>query len=291
MTDTASEARALSPCPFCGGDARLDVGSGSWGYTRASASVSCSKCHARSAGSIGETDVPDDKMKAEAIGAWNRRISAPAVAPLVARLRGLMAQWTIQQVQAGKRRNDFDSGREHALGQCADAVEELLSDPTILPALLASVGAEERGWNEGVEAAVEVVRGHPAEAIRMTSVAGVRIGLIDREAVLDTLRALRPPLLASADAEERGWQPIETAPKKGPAILVCADGYVSVVEWDTKGWICVGDGSPAIEHMSDFGTAYRYVPAPTHWQPLPAPPAQEPTATELRVGHGQEGVE
>lgn len=53
------------------------------------------------------------------------------------------------------------------------------------------------------------------------------------------------------------WQPIETAPRDGTPIL-CRDNYeiAYVVEWFRDGWI---------------GADNRYW-APTHWQPLPAPP-------------------
>ena len=66
------------------------------------------------------------------------------------------------------------------------------------------------------------------------------------------------------------WQPIETAPRDG-TVIWCYEKYglgwphaikfASYDEW--QGWIY------ADEMMCD------YVPEPTHWMPLPAPPASE----------------
>ena len=60
------------------------------------------------------------------------------------------------------------------------------------------------------------------------------------------------------------WQPIETAPKNGTLVVVCALGSVPVsavyVSWaknDSGGWLAVGNGE-MIEA--------------THWIPLPPPP-------------------
>lgn len=59
------------------------------------------------------------------------------------------------------------------------------------------------------------------------------------------------------------WQPIETAPKDG-AILVWMDGYIIEVRWTNEsvkpGWVSAETG-------------YKVGSAPTHWMPLPAPPA------------------
>jgi hypothetical protein len=39
---------------------------------------------------------------------------------------GLVGRWTMLQVQAGKRRNDYASGEEHAFGLCVDELEDAL---------------------------------------------------------------------------------------------------------------------------------------------------------------------
>ncbi len=61
------------------------------------------------------------------------------------------------------------------------------------------------------------------------------------------------------------WQPIETAPKDGTQILGFADGRMAVVQWweDFRYWSLVVCGAYA-----DDGEWW-----PTHWQPLPEPPA------------------
>lgn len=58
-----------------------------------------------------------------------------------------------------------------------------------------------------------------------------------------------------------GWQPIETAPKDGRAVLIAAvdgtDDIIRIANWNQQhnAWI------------TDAG-----FPSPTHWMPLPAPP-------------------
>jgi hypothetical protein len=71
------------------------------------------------------------------------------------------------------------------------------------------------------------------------------------------------------------WQPIETAPKDGTAILVCSawtmpDGLYRV------GWIADGffDGGHWLFGWLDLDPE-EYSP-PTHWMPLPAPPETTP---------------
>ena len=70
------------------------------------------------------------------------------------------------------------------------------------------------------------------------------------------------------------WQPIETAPKDGTKILVNGK-FNSVIAWfgadpnngnEEEEWLS-GDGD-------DFSCGYYYTPVdPTHWMPLPNPPA------------------
>jgi hypothetical protein len=68
------------------------------------------------------------------------------------------------------------------------------------------------------------------------------------------------------------WQPIETAPKDGTAILLWAPYYAwSVWQgcWSGTGWIVpnpvIGDDLSVAGHLPLGGY-------PTHWQPLPPPP-------------------
>jgi hypothetical protein len=63
------------------------------------------------------------------------------------------------------------------------------------------------------------------------------------------------------------WQPIETAPKDGTAILVSGlshgKRYIDINVWRRNEWHCF--------HPEDNGYTVPVLPA-THWQPLPEPP-------------------
>ena len=76
------------------------------------------------------------------------------------------------------------------------------------------------------------------------------------------------------------WQPIETAPKDGDAVLLWSDLWA--MTWgiqlgfymDGK-WYC-GEGEVAEDETEDLGDDIGEVNAgPTHWMPLPDPPADE----------------
>lgn len=63
------------------------------------------------------------------------------------------------------------------------------------------------------------------------------------------------------------WRPIETAPKDGEAVLVAmsqSDGeqQVSLCSFEREWWFPGMSGT-----LAEFGWT------PTHWMPLPAPPA------------------
>jgi hypothetical protein len=58
------------------------------------------------------------------------------------------------------------------------------------------------------------------------------------------------------------WQPIETAPKDGTIVLLVIDHG----KWGEKVWTGLWDDG----WMVIYGKARN---APTHWMPLPAPPA------------------
>ena len=68
------------------------------------------------------------------------------------------------------------------------------------------------------------------------------------------------------DIPEYGkWQPIETAPKDGTAILVAHSEAAFDVWWsdDENGWVD--------DCMDDWGDKY-IIYHPTHWMPLPPLP-------------------
>jgi hypothetical protein len=71
-------------------------------------------------------------------------------------------------------------------------------------------------------------------------------------------------------AEASGWQPIETAPKDGTWFLATADGFVDFCAWHKT------------PHVPLYGFHFHSCDPedaeechPTHWMPLPAPPATD----------------
>lgn len=82
----------------------------------------------------------------------------------------------------------------------------------------------------------------------------------DLLAILDDLDARR----RSPSPEAVEWRPIESAPKDGTAVLtihVGVDRHYEIAWFERRGW---------------YGQASGYwqdKDAPTHWQPLPSPPA------------------
>ena len=81
------------------------------------------------------------------------------------------------------------------------------------------------------------------------------------------------------------WRPISTAPKDGTEIIgvFCCDygdGEIMVygpwtVAFGGGRWRSSWDGCCVIEYQSDFGTEYKDLDSqPTHWMPLPGPPAR-----------------
>lgn len=80
----------------------------------------------------------------------------------------------------------------------------------------------------------------------------------------DKLAALDHALDALEAVE---WRPIETAPKDGTAILAWNEDYISIALWNKacKQWADLTD--------QGIGDECAYTDNPTHWMPLPAPPA------------------
>ena len=69
------------------------------------------------------------------------------------------------------------------------------------------------------------------------------------------------------------WQPIDTAPKDGEDILVYSYPDIVSAHWETD----VGDDGEPYWALDDGHTRYyalrRHMHEPTHWMPLPTPPA------------------
>lgn len=97
-------------------------------------------------------------------------------------------------------------------------------------------------------------------------------GLMQKE--VDFLRSLKPLVEAG---ERTKWQPIESAPKGYPSLEQPSEWFLAAGKPGPRGaniavirrvfgvgfgpWVCTGDAY----YKSDFFT---------HWQPLPAPPAE-----------------
>jgi hypothetical protein len=72
------------------------------------------------------------------------------------------------------------------------------------------------------------------------------------------------------------WRPISEAPKDGTRVLVIDAAHDAVPElawWGAPGWGQLSACWLTYSHRSDFED----VAAPTHFQPLPAPPTTEAT--------------
>lgn len=78
-----------------------------------------------------------------------------------------------------------------------------------------------------------------------------------------------PALLDRLEAAERGWQPIETAPRAGETVLL----FNADEQLVDCGFFCtwVGDDRPG--HWEVTGNNHWYQGDVTHWHPLPSGPA------------------
>lgn len=78
------------------------------------------------------------------------------------------------------------------------------------------------------------------------------------------------PAASAAEGEEGRWRPIESAPRDGSVVLVWPeDGECVTAEYYRGQWIPFASADfDAFDFSGD-----RIVLSPTHWHPLPAPPA------------------
>lgn len=99
--------------------------------------------------------------------------------------------------------------------------------------------------------------------------------------IIDGIRALNPaPPPISTPGEE--WQPIETAPRDGPAILAIFENFEAklilvCIRWIEDMWVA---------GRCEGGKISCIVRSPTHWRPLPAPP-QPVLSSPDREGEGE----
>ena len=123
--------------------------------------------------------------------------------------------------------------------------------------------------SEDVERLLRAVTGAHPQAVN-----NIRQAIAQREAQVG--------VLVEALGKERVWQPIETAPMDGTAILVSHPVGGVCEAWALKEdgeWYCV-DGTNLVEAKSPSGTVLGLRPAltsfltpPTHWMPLPSAPS------------------
>ena len=161
--------------------------------------------------------------------------------------------------------------------------------------LSAERGALQARLAEAFEEAAKVVEGMapiPRSELRHLTAAGVFGRLMDvtrSRTAFEAAAAIRA--LAPAQAGVGGWQDIASAPKDGRWIMVVCDwgdhdndwlrvvrcdwrghpdDWLRVVRWDRRrdgfGWATMDPDGMA--HGGNIGDN-----VPTHWQPLPAPPA------------------
>ena len=81
-------------------------------------------------------------------------------------------------------------------------------------------------------------------------------------------------------ADGSGWMPISTAPKDGTHLRVAYDGDFSNPEdgvyWQSEGRCCMlGSRAGAFPPGWSSSEVGLPVDPPTHWMPLPTPPAGE----------------
>ena len=81
-----------------------------------------------------------------------------------------------------------------------------------------------------------------------------------------------PVSIALVPSAAPGWQPIETAPKDGTRLIL---GFaLAESSWVGEGYYHVGDCN-WYEANTDPTDSWSDSCSPTHWRPLPAPPASD----------------
>ena len=87
-------------------------------------------------------------------------------------------------------------------------------------------------------------------------------------------RLLLLEAVAALTAPDRvGWQPIASAPKDGSDVLLTDGSWVRIGDWGPHGKYRRNPMKIG-QLFSHFERAWSQ-PRPTHWRPLPAPPAIE----------------
>lgn len=124
-----------------------------------------------------------------------------------------------------------------------------------------------KSQHDALQRAARVVCGLPSDA-------GPAIAIsVAVAAIRDALNSLA----ADGWVLQRGWQPIETAPKNGSSVLVSNGEYVYQAWWNAEPqiWNHEGDLSPCwtlFEPADYYCALHLNEDPPTHWTPLPAAP-------------------
>ncbi len=71
------------------------------------------------------------------------------------------------------------------------------------------------------------------------------------------------------------WQTIDSAPRDGTPYLAWADGREVVYTWWAEVESCLGQKKMGYKTLNGFWANFGACINPTHWMPLPQPPAAE----------------
>lgn len=85
------------------------------------------------------------------------------------------------------------------------------------------------------------------------------------------LNTLEEKLLQQVEPQQDEWQPIDTAPRDGTRILGWCGNYTDICYLENK-WIDSAVGLQKV-WMTDSCVDFGGYENPTHWMPLPNPPA------------------
>lgn len=86
----------------------------------------------------------------------------------------------------------------------------------------------------------------------------------------DLLYRCADELASALDGERATWQDISTAPKDGTSVIACR--LTSPPHVEAMYWVPYDNGGGAWHWSFDGDSPNQQ---PTHWMPLPQPPAQE----------------
>lgn len=101
------------------------------------------------------------------------------------------------------------------------------------------------------------------------------LNCLNSEALVDEVKRLRARL---AEAKTPTWQPMETAPLDGTAVLLTEEDEGEPV---TGAYVDFNGEPPSDYHSGWFDRiSGEHEIHPTHWMPLPSPPPSAPSDTQ-----------